>query len=214
MCRMHAPASRVNAWRVEGGAALPCPTAGRLSPLAVPSRWRPERDGSQSYACPAPVHVEGAQERYAVTVRRREGKTHLGLGFREVGAELEVVKVVRLGLLAEWHDNCVADVAVVPGDVILGANGVEGPAAREVLQAMLPARRGADRRHSAAPRLELLSPKGTTNKKKYKLPINRTRGIILLLVVVVVVVIVVRVVRVGVVVVVVVVVVVAVVIGN
>ena len=130
---VHAPESRAEAWRVEGGAALPCPVSGRPSPLAAPSRARSGSDGSESYACPAPVHVEGASERYAVTVRRREGKTSLGLRIRGADDGLAVVEVVCFGLLAEWNDNCAADVTVVPGDVIAGANDVEGLAAREVL---------------------------------------------------------------------------------
>ena len=79
---------------------------------------------------PAPVSVDWAKERYTVTVRRREEKATLGLRF----AEWKVVEVLRSGLVAEWSDHCVADVAVLPGDAILRVNGVHGEVARQQLR--------------------------------------------------------------------------------
>ena len=76
---------------------------------------------------PALVSVDWAKEKYTMTVRRREEKATLGLRF----AEWKVVEVLRSGLVAEWSDHCVADVAVLPGDAILRVNGVHGEAARQ-----------------------------------------------------------------------------------
>ena len=45
-----------------------------------------------------------------------------------------MVEVLRSGLVAEWSDHCVADVAVLPGDAILRVNGVHGEAARQQLR--------------------------------------------------------------------------------
>ena len=110
--------------------SAPAPVPAPAPPAPTPVGVAPAPGTSTAAAPDPPV---GAGATYTVTLKRGDGVRKLGLQYRAASDGLEVVDVLARGLAADWNDNCSADVAVLPGDVVVSASGVGGKGLRAEL---------------------------------------------------------------------------------